>query len=120
MVELEVLGLVGIFVAVGIFFLGIIVGKSSDKKMIDNVKQAIVKAHNIDRILDGRDQEKQNLFIDEGEIKGSKEVSFSFELKADIIDFIKKKKYTNKGTVDLTDADIIELRKLPQFRKTPI
>jgi len=120
MLELEVLGLVGIFVAIGIFFLGIIVGKSSDKKMIANVKDAIVQAFNVDRRLDDRDKDDAKLFVQDGKIHGSKEVSFSFSFKGTVLDFANKKKYTEKGTFDLTDAEIAEYRKLPRFRKTAI
>ena len=45
------------FIAVVLFVIGFFVGKSSDKKMIANVKDAIVQAHNVDRILDDRDKD---------------------------------------------------------------
>ena len=116
MVELEVLGLVGIFVAVGLFFIGFIVGKQSDDKMLKNM----AKAFQIDRELDGRTKGNPKIFVDKGELRGTREISVSFQAKCDIVDFEKKKKYTEEGTIDLTDADIAELRKLPQFRKTAI
>ena len=116
MVETEVLAVIGIAIAVGLFLLGFRIAKQSDKKMLENM----VKALNINRELGEGTEGDPKLFIDEGTVKGSRTVSFSFGMKADMIDFVHKKKYTENGVIDLTEDDIVELRKLPQFRKTPI
>jgi len=116
MVESVVLELVAIGVAVGLFFLGFIVGRSSDKKMLEN----LAKAFQIDRELDGRTKGNAMIFVDKGKLRGTKEISFSMRVTGDIIDFENKRKITEDGVIDLSDEDIKELRKLPQFRKTPI
>jgi len=113
---LDILPILSVLLAIGLFFLGYRLAKQSDKQMLEN----IAKAFQIDRELDDRTKGNAKIFVEEGKLRGTKEISVSFQAKCDIIDFEKKKKYTEEGTIDLTDKDISELRKLPQFRKTPI
>jgi len=117
MVEIsDIFPIFSIVLVIGLFFLGYRLAKQSDDKMLKN----IAKAFQIDRELDGRTKGNPKIFVDKGKLKGTKEMSFSIQIKADVIDFEKKKKYTEEGSIDLTDEDIKELRKLPQFRKTSI
>ena len=116
MAEIEVLAIIGIAIAVGLFLLGFRIAKQSDEKMLKNM----VKALNINRELGEGTEGDPKLFIDKGTVKGSRTVSFSVEFTGSVIDFEKKKKYTKEGVIELTDADIAKLRLLPQFRKTSI
>ena len=122
MVEIEVLALIGIVIAVGLFLIGFFVGKKSDAKMELIMKKAITKALNINRELDGENESEAMLFVDEDdkEIKGQRTVSFSVRTPLTIVDLKNKKKHTEGGTVDLTDAEVKKYRESRQFRKTPI
>ncbi len=78
----EIIGIVAIFASGGFFFLGYLLGRKNSREQLE----LIVKALNIDRILDGRNKKDEELFIEDNTVKGKVTEKFSFTIKTDLID----------------------------------
>jgi len=116
----EIVSIISIFVSIGMFFIGYWVAEKKTKKSDKERREDIVNAFNIERELTGNTKDDPVLFIEDDKIMGKKTVSASLQIRCNIVSLEKKKRYTEDGTVDLSDEEVAELRKLPQFRKTAI
>ena len=113
--ESSVIGIIGIVAAGGFFFLGIIYGKKISREQ----NELVVKALNMDRILDGRDQKDAKLIFEDNTVKGQFTESFQVSGQVVIYDLQNKRKLTSKGPQELTDEELIKIGKNPPYWKAP-
>lgn len=111
----EIIGIVGILASVGFFFLGFRLGRKNSREQLE----LIVKALNIDRVLDGRDTNDEKLIIEEDTVKGVKTVTASLTIKANLIDIYNKKYISENGNRQLTDKELRDMGKNPKYWRAP-
>ncbi|KAG2480084.1 MAG: hypothetical protein NPMRth3_670002 [Nitrosopumilales archaeon] len=110
----EIIGIVAIFASGGFFFLGYLLGRKNSREQLE----LIVKALNIDRILDGRNKKDEELFIEDNTVKGKVTEKFSFTIKTDLIDIHSKQIITEEGKRKLTDKELQKMGKNPKYWRT--
>jgi hypothetical protein len=101
---------VSLVVGIVTFVLGLYLGRR-DK---DEQLKQIIKASNLDRILDGRTEQKQELFVEDGKVRGT--MTISNTAVGSIVDWNRKKIITPNSELDMTPEEIEKYRP----KKTPI